>query len=173
MQATANGKLVHSGISEKFGVFIQALATFIAAFILAFVTHWKLTLIIICVVPAFLVIGAVAGLLDAKIEAKILKAYAQAGTYAENILGGIRAIHAFSLQPRLVREYTQFLDDAYRLGIKKNPIYGIMFGAEFFVVYAGMGLAFWQGIRMLASKEIPDIGTVFTYALVVSWYHAW
>ncbi|KAJ0415256.1 P-loop containing nucleoside triphosphate hydrolase protein [Aspergillus carlsbadensis] len=162
MQATSNGKLVHSGISEKLGVFIQALATFIAAFILAFVTHWKLTLIIICIIPAFLAIGGGAGVLDAKLEAKILNVYAQAGTYTENILGGIRAIHAFSLRPRVVHRYTQYLQDAYRLGIKKNPLYGFMFGAEFFALYAGMGLAFWQGIRMLDSGEIPDIGTVFT-----------
>ncbi|KAL4908270.1 hypothetical protein BDW74DRAFT_188412 [Aspergillus multicolor] len=162
MQATSNGKLVHSAISEKLGVFIQALATFTAAFILAFVTHWKLTIIIICVIPAFLVIGGVVGIFDAQIEAKILKAYAQAGTYAENILGGIRAIHAFSLRPRVVYKYSKYLDDAYNLGIKRSPLYGVMFGGEFFVLYAGTGLAFWQGIRMLADGEIPDIGTVFT-----------
>ncbi|KAL3494688.1 P-loop containing nucleoside triphosphate hydrolase protein [Aspergillus germanicus] len=162
MQATSNGKLVHSGISEKLGVFIQSLATFIAAFILAFVTHWKLTLIIICIIPVFLAIGGGAGVLDAKLEAKILNVYAQAGTYAENTLGGIRAIQAFSLRPRVVHKYTQYLQDAYSLGIKKNPLYGFMFGAEFFALYAGMGLAFWQGIRMLDSGEIPDIGTVFT-----------
>jgi ATP-binding cassette subfamily B (MDR/TAP) protein 1 len=37
-----------------------------------------------------------------------------------------------------------------------------MFAWQYFVIYAGMGLAFWQGIRMIARGEVDGIGTVFT-----------
>ncbi|RHZ61470.1 ABC transporter ATP-binding protein [Aspergillus thermomutatus] len=161
MQATSNKKLIHSGISEKLGTVIQSLATFVAAFILAFVTHWKLTLIIICVVPALVLVVGGLSIIDAVIESKILKVYAQAGTYVENIFSGIRAIHAFNLRPRVVQRYAQYLDDAYGLGMKKSALYGFLFGAEFFIVYAGMGLAFWQGIQMLARGDVSNVGTVF------------
>ncbi|KAI9042964.1 ABC transporter ATP-binding protein [Aspergillus affinis] len=161
MQATSNGKLIHSGISEKLGILFQAVATFLAAFIIAFISHWKLTLIIICIIPALLLIGGVASFIDAGIETKILKTYAQAGTYAENILGGIRAVHAFNLRPRVVQKCTQYLNEAHSLGMKKNHLYGLMFGGEFFVMYAGMGLAFWQGIQLLARGDVPDVGTIF------------
>lgn len=162
MQATSNGKLIQSGISEKLGVFVQAVATFVAAFIIAFITHWKLTLIISSIVPALVfVVGGVA-VLDGQIEIKMLKTYGQAGSFAENILGGIRTIHAFSLRPRVIAKYDTFLQDAYNLGMKKNLLYGVMFGGEYFVVYSGMGLAFWQGVNMIARGDIPDVGVVFT-----------
>ncbi|KAH7011256.1 ATP-binding cassette multidrug transport protein [Ilyonectria destructans] len=162
MQATSNGKLIQSGISEKLGVFVQAIATFVAAFIIAFITHWKLTLIISSIVPALVfVVGGVA-VLDGQIEIKILKTYGRAGSFAENILGGIRTIHAFSLRPRVIAKYDAFLQDAYNLGMKKNLLYGVMFGGEYFVVYSGMGLAFWQGVNMIARGDIPDVGDVFT-----------
>ncbi|KAE8135854.1 P-loop containing nucleoside triphosphate hydrolase protein [Aspergillus pseudotamarii] len=161
-QATSNGKLIHSGISEKLGIFIQAIATFIAAFIIAFVNHWKLTLIISCIVPALIVVGGGLSFIDARYETNILKVNAQAASYAENILSGVRAVHAFSLQPRITHKYGQYLQRVFTIGTKKNPIYGVMFGSEYFIIYAGMGLAFWQGIHMLSRGDIPDIGTVFT-----------
>ncbi|KAL4913702.1 P-loop containing nucleoside triphosphate hydrolase protein [Aspergillus aurantiobrunneus] len=145
-QATTNGKLIQSGISEKLGIVIQAISTFVSAFVIAFATQWKLTLILIFMVPTLLIVLGTAGGIDALIETKILQVYAQAGSYAENILGSVRTLQAFSLRPR---------------GRRKNKLYGIVFGGQYFVVYAGMGLAFWQGIAMLDRSEISDLGTVF------------
>ncbi|KAL4747255.1 hypothetical protein BDW72DRAFT_209714 [Aspergillus terricola var. indicus] len=160
-QATTNGKLIQSGIAEKLGIVIQAMATFVTAFVIAFVTQWKLTLILIFMVPTLLIVLGTAGGVDAMIETKILQIYAQASSYAENILGGVRTLHAFSLQPRVMAKYDSYLQDAYAQGMKKNKLYGIVFGGQYFVVFAGMGLAFWQGIAMLDRDEISDLGTVF------------
>ncbi|WYZ42253.1 hypothetical protein EsH8_V_001148 [Colletotrichum jinshuiense] len=162
MQATANGKLIQSGIAEKLGLFFASVATFFAAFIIAFASYWKLTLIIICILPALmLVVGAMAAL-DAGIDAKNLQILAQAATYAESALSNVRAIKAFSLESRIAHNYTSFLDNSRILGAKKSGIYGVMFGWQYFVTYAGMGLAFWQGIAMIARQEVDGIGTVFT-----------
>ncbi|RKK96006.1 Multidrug resistance protein 2 [Fusarium oxysporum] len=162
MQATSNGKLIQAGIGEKLGMLVQAMATFIAAFVIAFISQWKLTLIIIGMVPVLLiVVGGVAGL-DAQIEADILKIHAEAGSYAETTLAGVRTVHAFDLRGRVVSQYDSFLESSFGLGMKKNRIYGVLFGGEYFIVHAAMGLAFWQGIAMVNRGEVPDLGTVFT-----------
>ncbi|KAH7148249.1 P-loop containing nucleoside triphosphate hydrolase protein [Dactylonectria macrodidyma] len=162
MQATSNGKLIQSGTSEKLGAFVQAVATFVAAFVVAFMTQWKLALIVSSIVPVLiLVVGSVA-IIDGQVEIKILKIYGQAGSYAENILGSIRTIHAFSLRPRVIAKYETFLQNAFSYGMKKNLLYGVMFGGEYFIVYSGMGLAFWQGVNMISRGEISDVGVVFT-----------
>ncbi|RSM19197.1 hypothetical protein CDV31_001873 [Fusarium ambrosium] len=167
MQATSNGKLIQSGIAEKLGIVIQAIATFVAAFVIAFISQWKLTLILICIVPALILIVGTLSVPDAKIETKILKIQAQAGGYAESIFGGIRTIHAFSLRSRVVAKFDTYLQDVFREGKKKNMLYGFMFGGEYFVVYSGMGLAFWQGIAMIDRGEVSDIGKVFTVLMSV------
>lgn len=166
-QATTNGKLIQSGISEKLGIAIQAISTFVAAFVIAFVTQWKLTLILIFMVPTLLIVLGSAGAIDAMIETKILQVYAQAGSYAENVLGGVRTLQAFSLRPRVIDKYDSYLQNAYTQGMKKNKLYGIVFGGQYFVVYAGMGLAFWQGIAMLDRGEISDLGTVFVSVFIL------
>lgn len=167
-QATTNGKLIQSGIAEKLGIVIQAISTFVAAFVIAFVTQWKLTLILIFMVPTLLVVLGTAGGIDAMIETRILQVYAQAGSYAENVLGGVRALQAFSLRPRVIAKYDSYLQDAYTQGMKKNKLYGVVFGGQYFVVYAGMGLAFWQGIAMLDRGEISNLGTVFVSVPILS-----
>lgn len=162
MQAISNGRLIQSGTAEKLGQMIQAATTFIAAFVIAFVSQWKLTLILICIVPALVLMVGSAGGIDAGIETQILKVYAQAGAYAESSLGNVRAIHAFNLASRIVKGYTIYLDQAQALGRKKNVLYGLLFAGEYFVMFAGMGLAFWQGIAMINRGEVEGIGTVFT-----------
>lgn len=128
---------------------------------IAFVTQWKLTLILIFMVPMLLIVLGTAGGVDAMIETKILQVYSQAGGYAESVLGGVRTLQAFGLRPRVMAKYESYLQDAYTHGMKKNKLYGIVFGGQYFVIYAGMGLAFWQGIAMLDRGEISDLGTVF------------
>lgn len=160
-QAAANGKLIQTGIAEKMGQVFQALATFIAAFVIAFVSQWKLTLIIICIVPAIFGIIGAAAFVDSKVEIKILNNNAQTDAFSESILGSIRTIHAFNLRPRLSREYASQTQKSFDLARVKNWIYGIMFGSQQFIIYAGMGLAFWQGIAMIARGEVEDFGTVF------------
>ncbi|GJN78259.1 hypothetical protein PLIIFM63780_001752 [Purpureocillium lilacinum] len=162
MQATSNGKLIQNGIAEKLGQVFQALSTFVAAFIIAFKTQWKLTLIIICILPALLIIVTGVAMVDAKIETKILRTFGKAGAFAESVLGSVRTTHAFSLHQRMVSKYEKHLQEARDLGGKKSPLYGIMFGGEYFILFAGMGLAFWQGISMIARGEVDNIGTVFT-----------
>lgn len=161
-QATTNGKLIQAGIAEKLGIAIQAISTFVTAFIIAFVAQWKLTLILIFIVPTLIIVLGTASGIDAMIETKVLQVYAQAASYAENVLRGMRTVQAFSLRPRVMAKYDSYLWEAYTQGIRKNKLYGIVFGGQYFVVYGAMGLAFWQGIAMLDRGEISDLGTVFT-----------
>ena len=77
MQATSNGKLIQAGISEKLGMVFQGLSAFVAGFVLAFVTQWKLTLICCCIAPATLLVVGAASTFEASLETEILTVHAQ------------------------------------------------------------------------------------------------
>ncbi|KAG2027540.1 hypothetical protein GB937_001286 [Aspergillus fischeri] len=162
MQGTSNGKLIQSGIADKLGLFFASFATFIAAFIIAFISYWKLTLILICIMPAIMLVIGTMATIDAGIDGKNLKVISQAAQYAETSLASIHTIKAFNLESRIMHKYTSFLQISRQLCRKKSHVYGVMFAWQYFVIYAGMGLAFWQGIRMIARGEVEGIGAVFT-----------
>lgn len=166
-QAYSNGRLVQAGISEKFGLTIQGLAAFVSSFVIAFVTNWKLTLIICCIAP--LTVGVMMGcaFVEAGYEAKILEHYADANSFAEGVIASIRTVHAFEMRVQLVEKFDSFLKLAHRWGNKISPLFGILFSAEYTIIYLGNALAFWRGIHMLASGEIANTGDVFTVLLSV------
>ncbi|KAH8721050.1 Leptomycin B resistance protein pmd1 [Beauveria bassiana] len=166
-QATNNGRLIHGGISEKFGLTFQGLAAFVTAFIIAFITHWKLTLITLCVAPAIIIVMGVISTFQAAIETKILDTHAQANSFAEGVLASARTVHAFEMRSRLVAKFDAFLQEAHRLGNKNSPLFGALFSAEYTIIYLGFGLAFWQGVNMLARGEIQNSGQIFTVLLSV------
>ncbi|ETS84302.1 hypothetical protein PFICI_02327 [Pestalotiopsis fici W106-1] len=167
MQATTNGNLIHSGIAEKLGLCVQALSTFVAAFVIAFTSQWKLTLILIWLAPALIVLMGIVATAEAKLETKMLGIYAQGGAFAESILSTARTVHSLGARTRLVARYDEYLCKAKALGDKKSPIFGLFFSLEYFLIYAGMGLAFWQGIKMVANQEVSSLGTVFTVLMSV------
>ncbi|GJC97372.1 multidrug resistance protein 3 (P glycoprotein 3) [Colletotrichum higginsianum] len=163
MQATSSGKLIQSGIAEKLGLVFQNVSTFVAAFVIAFVSQWKLALITSCILPALLIIIGGPSVPDAMLDAKILPIYATAGKYAESILASVRAVKAFGLESRILDKYASCLHDARVLGNKKSPLYGVVFGGQYLILYCGMGLAFWQGIGMVVRGEVDGFGTIFTW----------
>jgi ATP-binding cassette subfamily B (MDR/TAP) protein 1 len=102
--------------------------------------------------------------LDTPIENKLNVAWEEADKLAEEVFASIRNVHAFWAFPKLSGRFASILNDARILGNKKRPIYAGMFCVQFFCIYAGYGLAFWQGIRMYNRGEIKQPGDIVTYA---------
>jgi ATP-binding cassette subfamily B (MDR/TAP) protein 1 len=115
------------------------------------------------IVPTIVIVTAVCLVIDTRQEGRILPIYANAGQLAEEVFASMRNVHAFWAHPRLSAKYGSLLDDAKKEGMKKSPNYGVLFSTEFFCVYAGYGLAFWQGIRLYAKGEIKEPGDIVTY----------
>ena len=171
-QATSNGNNVNNGISEKLSLTIQGVSTFVTAFIVAFVVQWKLTLITISIIPTIIVVISVCVGIDAKNENQLLSIQSRAGQLAEEVFSTIRTVHAFWLHPLLSRKYDNILGEALYVGLKKSPNYAVMFSTEFFCIYCGYGLAFWQGIRMFARGEIKESGRLIfntCFLTIVLW----
>lgn len=162
VKVTTNGNLVNNGISDKLSLTIQCTSTFVSAFIIALVVQWKLTLICICILPTIVVTMGMTSMIDVRQESKVMSFHSKAGLLAEEVFSNIATVHAFWLHPFMAKRYDAMLYDAEREGMKKSLNWGVMFSSQFFCVYAGYGLAFWQGIRMWASGEIAEPGTIVT-----------
>jgi ATP-binding cassette subfamily B (MDR/TAP) protein 1 len=164
-QVTTNGNNINNGISEKLTLTIQGVSTFVSAFVIAFVVQWKLTLITISIVPTIIIVVGMSVYLDTTNEAQMLPIYSKASSLAEEVFSTIRTVHAFWLNPLLLGKYDKLLGDGMQIGMKKNPIYAVMFSTEFFCIYCGYALAFWQGIRMYASGEISASGRLLPLSI--------
>lgn len=168
-----NADMIHTGLAEKVGVIIQGLAMLTAAFIVAFATSWKLTLVTATTLPGAVIGVGITIALDARLEAKILEIYAKAGGLVEEALGSIRIVTAFGADDKLLKKYEAYLEVAKTFGVKKGPVLGTQYSVEFFMMFCAYALAFWYGIRLLLRGEIDSGGTVTTYVIRYSHNTFW
>jgi len=121
-----------------------------------------LTLITLAVAPFILVVTAAGVAIDASMEGRILPIYSRAGQLAEEVFSSIATVHAFWAGSKLSRKYEKLLSEAKAQGMKKSLNMSISFSGEYFGIFSGYALAFFQGIRMYANGEITESGDIVT-----------
>jgi ATP-binding cassette subfamily B (MDR/TAP) protein 1 len=152
---TADTNLIQEGISEKVGLTLQAVATFVAAFIIGFVSYWKLTLILLSTVVALMLSMGTGSTFIVKHSKQNIAAYAQGGSIAEEVISSIRNAIAFGTQDRLAKQYDTHLIKAEIFGFKLKSTLGVMVALMMTILYLNYGLAFWMGSRFLVDGSVP------------------
>ncbi|CAG8448762.1 17258_t:CDS:10 [Acaulospora morrowiae] len=146
--------LFQEGISEKVGLIVQYVSTFITGFVIGFTKGWKLTLVLCSVFPLLAITGGLMGKLLAASTRQGQDAYAAAGSVAEQVLSGIRTVTAFGGQERELRRYVSKLQIAYLAGRKKAIITGVSLASLMFIVFCTFALAFWYGSILVVDGQL-------------------
>ena len=82
--------LVRTGIGDKLGIVIQALSTFLASLIVSLIYSWKLTLVLLSIVPVLVLTSFLSSKVMTEVSYKEQSAYAAAGSIAEEVISSIR-----------------------------------------------------------------------------------
>ncbi|GJN68847.1 multidrug resistance protein 3 [Purpureocillium lilacinum] len=152
---TADTNLIQDGISEKVSLTLAALATFVTAFIIGFVSYWKLTLILSSTVFALMLNVGIGSRYMLKNNKASLEAYAQGGSLADEVVSSIRNAVAFGTQDRLAKQYDKHLAKAEHYGWRLKGAMAVMVAGMMLILFLNYGLAFWQGSKFLVDGIIP------------------
>lgn len=152
---TADTNLIQEGISEKVGLTLTAVATFVSAFVIGFVFYWKLTLILTSVVFALLLVMGTGSRFIIGFNKDSIQAYALGGTVAEEVISSIRNSVAFGTQERLAKQYDVHLIRAEHFGFRVKATIACMVAGMMLVLYLNYGLSFWMGSKYLVDGVIP------------------
>ncbi|XP_065254509.1 ATP-dependent translocase ABCB1-like [Emys orbicularis] len=152
---------IQEGIGDKFCIFVQFFATFLTAIVIGFVYGWKLTLVILSVIPLLAAAAAVGSIFLASFTTKELTVYARAGAVAEEILTAIRTVVPFNGQMKALAKYDVNLENARKVGVKKSITTYTSLGFTEFILFGAFALAFWYGTKLtVEEKENYDLGCV-------------
>lgn len=163
---TADTNLVQDGISEKVALTLTAMATFVTAFVIAFIKYWKLTLILSSTVFAMASIMGGGSTFIIKYNKQSLESYGLGGTVAEEVISSIRNATAFSTQDKLARQYDAHLIEAERWGLKLKVCLAIMISFMMGIIYFNYGLSFWMGSRFIVDGQMT-LSEVLTIMLAI------
>jgi ATP-binding cassette, subfamily B (MDR/TAP), member 1 len=132
---TSDTNLVQDGMSEKVPLAVTAVATFVTAFVIAFLKYWKLALILTSTVFATALVMMTGLRILVKYKKKTLDAYSLGGTLAEEVLSSMRNSIAFGTQQKLAKHYDTYLTEAKEWGFRLKVILGVMIACWFCIIY--------------------------------------
>ena len=142
---------VDMGVGDKLGLIIQAIAQLIAGLIIAFITSWKLTLVMLCVSPC--IVGAVMYLVTALRTSIVLgrKTYEKAGGVAEEMLYNIKTVASFGNFDFENQRFGKYIDKCHELDREK----AIKLGGSIGVIIFFLNFTFFVAV-MYGKKLIVD-----------------
>jgi ATP-binding cassette subfamily B (MDR/TAP) protein 1 len=158
---TADMAAIQEGISEKVGLTITGVSTFVGALIVGFVKDWKLTLILTSIIFSMVFSMGTCSRFIVKFSKKSQEYSGIGATLAEEVFSSIRNATSLGTQDRLAKEYDGYLLDAETWGFKMKSVTGLMIGLMMFIMFSNYALSFWQGSRFLASGDI-SVGSIIT-----------
>ncbi|KAF5095788.1 hypothetical protein D0Z00_003015 [Geotrichum galactomycetum] len=163
---TSDVTQIQDGISEKVGLILSGVSTFIAAFIIGFIKCWQMTLVMSSVVVAICLGMGFASALIVKYTTLNLSAYGEASSIAEDVLSSMRNTVAFGSQNRLAKKFEEKLKVCRTAGIARGRVLALMVAWLWTVIYLSYGLAFWQGSRFIVDG-VQDVGSLVTVVMAI------
>ncbi|KAJ1719603.1 hypothetical protein LPJ53_005663 [Coemansia erecta] len=163
---SADVNLVQEGTGEKFSFVVQYVVTFVTGIIIAFIKGWRLTLVILAVMPVLAGSAALMGIMLAKTAVGGQDSYAAAGGVADEVLASIKTVMAFGGQARELARYRDKIVLARQSGMRKSLIIGACMGFIMFSLYSVYALGFWYGGK-LAREGRMEPATVLNVFFVL------
>ncbi|CAA0396521.1 unnamed protein product [Arabidopsis thaliana] len=163
---TSDILVVQDALSEKVGNFLHYISRFIAGFAIGFTSVWQISLVTLSIVPLIALAGGIYAFVAIGLIARVRKSYIKAGEIAEEVIGNVRTVQAFTGEERAVTLYREALENTYKYGRKAGLTKGLGLGSMHCVLFLSWALLVWF-TSVVVHKDIADGGKSFTTMLNV------
>ncbi|MBL91704.1 MAG: ABC transporter permease [Myxococcales bacterium] len=127
-------------------------------------TSFKLTLVMLTVVPIVVIGAALYGRLVRKVSRQVQDALAQASEVAEETIAGVRTVRAFARETSEIARYGKSVDESFQLAKYRAWLGGVFSGAVSFAGYGAIAAVLWYGGILLSEGEL-SFGTLTSFVL--------
>ncbi|XP_035825125.1 ATP-dependent translocase ABCB1 [Aplysia californica] len=156
-----NIALIHTGIGDQVGVALQYGATFVFAYCMSFFYSWKLSLVMVSLMPLMILSSGVSSGINAKLAGKMRIAYAKAGAIAEEAFSAIRTVAAFGGEDVEGDRYCNNLHAAKDVGVRMGLVSGVGKGFLWSSLFFANAMGFWYGGKLVRHDDI-EVSEMFT-----------
>ena len=162
---------IEDGITGSLAMFLTAAATFVSAFVIAYVAYWKLALALSTALIVMFFTGGAGIAYPVKWHKEARGFTGRGATVIEEAISSIRHVTAFGLQEILVQRYDSLLQKGQKPALKGGFGIAIAVSVLQAVPYLTYGLAFWLGSILLVRGEmtVADLTTATLAIVIGSW----
>ncbi|KAK9271758.1 hypothetical protein L1049_002121 [Liquidambar formosana] len=158
--------VIQDVLSEKVPNFLMNAATFIGAYIAAFLMLWRLAIVGFPFVVLLVIPGLMYGRTLMGLARKIREEYNKAGTVAEQAISSIRTVYSFVGENKTIAEFSAALQGSVKLGLRQGLAKGLAIGSNG-VVFAIWAFMSYYGSRMVMYHGAEG-GTVFAVGAAIA-----
>lgn len=119
-----------------------------------FIVSWKLTLVMLAVVPIVAIFARTYGTYIRKLSKSVQDALAAASDVAEEAISNIRTVRAFSREPHVQDNFNTAIDETYVKGKQMALAYGTSVGVLSMLVTSSLTLVLWVGTGLVLDGEM-------------------
>ncbi|ESQ35784.1 hypothetical protein EUTSA_v10009914mg [Eutrema salsugineum] len=163
---TSDILVVQDALSEKVGNFLHCMSRFIAGFVIGFTSVWQISLVTLSIVPLIALAGGIYAFIGTGLVVRVRKSYVKAGEIAEEVIGNVRTVQAFTGEEKAVGSYREALKNTYSYGRKAGLAKGLGLGSMHCVLFLSWALLVWF-TSIIVHKGIANGGESFTTMLNV------
>jgi len=140
---------VQDAVTANVSMGLRWLAQVIVGLGILFAISWKLTLIMLSVIPALAIGARQFGMYMKTLSSEYQDALARGSEVAEQAFSSIRTVRSFSKESSEVSRYRRRVFESYQRGVRMAWGYGVFLGGIGFAAYLAIALVLWYGGRLV------------------------
>jgi len=166
----ADTTVVQNSVTVNISMGLRSLAQVVLSIALLFVTSWKLSLVMMAVVPVLIAFARIYGGYVRKLSKDYQDALAKASEVAQEALSSNRTVKSFSAERYELNQYSEKVQTSYKLGVKKSFAYGIFISTISLFSYCAMLAVLWYGGRLVMTGDVStgDLTAFLLYTIYIA-----
>ena len=156
--------VLQNAVSVNVSMALRHVVMGLGALALLVLTSWKLTLVMLAIVPVVVIAARIYGRYIRKLSKAFQDALASATEVAEETLSGIRTVRAFAQEEAEVGRYGDEVEQSFEVARTRAKAIALFQGGAGFAGYAGLAMVLWYGGRLLGAGEL-SVGELSQFLL--------
>ncbi len=162
---TSDVATVQSAVSQALAQLVNQGITLVGGLIVLFVLDVRLTLVMLLVVPAVAFAAVFFGRGLRKVSTRFQDLVAEANSYAEEAISGIRVVKSFTAEPLERRRYGAAIDASFRQALRRVMLRALFIPSVILFGFTGVGVVLWYGGRLVVNGTLQG-GDLVAFMLI-------
>jgi ATP-binding cassette subfamily B protein len=162
-RATSDVDMVQGFVSQGFLMVISSVMMMIASLVFLFVTNWRLSLVMMVIVPVtFAIFGVVSRRIRPMFKL-VQQRLSRLNVVLQESLAGVRVVKAFAREPYEAKRYAGANRELYDMNIRIGRIMAVVFPMIFFISNISRLSVYWVGGAQVIGGALT-LGEMLSFA---------
>ncbi|KAN0050659.1 hypothetical protein ACTA71_003804 [Dictyostelium dimigraforme] len=164
---SSDSQVIQNSVTVNISMLFRYSIQIIGSIILLFITNWRLTLLMLGIVPVLAISTVFYGKKIKQLGKQFQDELAKSSTTGEEVISNIRTVRSFSKEQKFIDIYSKDINGSYLIGKSLAVATGVFSGIVFLVAQLAIVLIVYVGARQVLDGTLStgDLTSFLLYTL--------